>query len=100
MQDLKNSGANPADDEILSKAYLKAHVLTTETTHLLRRPGVGISEHAASVCAGAEVLQAKHDFTDTANGAKSPYSMLLTCANDGSSHFSRSATVVVDRVLM
>ena len=43
------------DDVFLSDKSLKK-ALTTENSHLLRRPGVGVSEIAGSVLAGVEVL--------------------------------------------
>ena len=41
-----------ADDAFLRQKHLK-RVLSTENTHLLRRPGVGLSEAAGSLQAGA-----------------------------------------------
>ena len=49
-----------ADDAFLSQKNLK-RVLSTENTHLLRRPGVGLSEAAGSLQAGAATLAAMPD---------------------------------------
>ncbi len=46
-----------ADDAFLSHKNLK-RLLSTENTHLLRRPGVGLSEAAGSIQAGAATLEA------------------------------------------
>lgn len=49
-----------ADDAFLSQKNLK-RVLSTENTHLLQRPGVGLSEAAGSLQAGAATLAAMPD---------------------------------------
>ena len=49
-----------ADDAFLSQKNLK-RVLSTENTHLLRRPGVGLCEAAGSLQAGAATLAAMPD---------------------------------------
>ncbi len=44
-----------ADDKFLSEDNLK-RIITADNSHVLRRPGVGLSETAASIQAGVDVL--------------------------------------------
>lgn len=53
----KKSGVKLADRAFVSKDHLK-ECLTIDNSHLLRRPGVGLSECAGSLRAGAAVLEA------------------------------------------
>ncbi len=62
----RKGGVAPTDTDQVSKAHLKSQLLTNESSHLLRRPGIGVSEHAATVTAGIDILQNKTDFTDFA----------------------------------
>ena len=51
-----STNKNVADDVFLGRKNLKK-LLSPDTSHLLRRPGVGVSEIAGSVQAGLDVLQ-------------------------------------------
>ncbi|CAE7336934.1 unnamed protein product [Symbiodinium sp. CCMP2592] len=57
---VKDAKRNISDDLFLGTKHLKA-LLTADSTHVLRRPGVGISEAAGSVQAGVDVLGALAD---------------------------------------
>ena len=46
-----------ADDVFLGEKNLKRRELTAECSHVLRRPGVGVSEVASSVIGGVDVLK-------------------------------------------
>ena len=52
---VKDSKRSASDDVFLAAKSLKS-LLTPDSTHLLRRPGVGVSEAAGSIQAGADVL--------------------------------------------
>ena len=44
-----------ADDKILSEKNLKT-LITAESSHIVRRPGVGLSEIAGTLLSGLDVL--------------------------------------------
>ena len=57
---VKDAKRSMSDDLFLGTKHLKT-LLTADSSHLLRRPGVGISEAAGSVQAGVDVLRALAD---------------------------------------